>query len=663
MKKTTKSKKFIGAAIFLALLLTGCSSPAGGGGDTGGHQDYTDYSVSEIDANSLYYIHKDSHSDSDGNVFQDPNWEIEKEGLFAEIIDEDPVFSQYPQYGDALVDTHGKVIKLATHTTTSVFSDKNYKNVSGGNSALVIQEITVSEESALSFDYKCDLYYGYDNEGNIHKNSLQVFIDDNSEPVFETYGYGQMWQKESIVLSAGTHSVCFLAKADNYYGYYVTNAAYLDNITLAPNTIASVDIYPKGLQETYVNGDKIQFSAKALRSDGSIINGKDIIWTTTGGNIDDNGLFTPGSTSGTFTVTATIDGKTASNETVKVHSSNYLTDPVTINGHTFTGTITKNNNTARSDTNKIKFEDPTPRYTNFTTDGFFVLKGTANNTYPRVFIRKQGEGALTSDNKYNPDYPYQADIILPTGEFEQRIWLRWGDGAYDVWVEEANVTFFEDYDGYEGAWKTWNIPQAADNWSYFNVVNKTNLNYSEEDCAFLMPSDNCQCDDFLITNAFNSVMAELPENATLGQKLRALYDWEARRSHYDYVSFTDTSTTKRKRQDALHVLKYGMCVCEGYADLYTAFARLLGVKAAYQSSANLAHAWTELYYNGERKMVDVTWDDPSANMSTDKNPTAENYWYFLIDPDDASHAKRDSEGNTIEPYQYDRVTDYSRSVN
>lgn len=641
MKKTTKSKMFIGAMMIgFSLLLAGCSQPAGG-------EENYDEPLPEI--NDI--------------VFSNPDWDIYVGGLSSGVVDRDPVFAKFPQYGDALVDTHGKVIKLATHTTTSDFSDTISQNVSGGNSQLLIKDFAVSEESALSFDYKCDLYYGYDNEGNLHKNSLQVFIDDDSEPVFETYGYGQMWQKESIVLSAGTHSVYFLAKADNYYGYYVTNAAYLDNITIAPNTIASVDIYPKGLQETYVNGDSIQFTAKALRSDGSVIPDKDVTWSATGGSINNDGLFTPGNTTGIVTVSASIDGFTASNTTVKVHSSNYLTDPVTINGHTFTGTITKIDNTVFTDTKNIKFVSPTPIYSNFYADGFFVLKGTATNTNPRVFIRKQGKGALTADNKYNPAYPYQADIILPKGDFEQRIWLRWGDGEYEVYIEEANVTFYEDYDGYEGAWKTWTIPKADDNWTYCHVINKTNLNYSEADSAYLMPSDNCQCDDFLITNAFNAVMAELPSDATLGMKLQALYDWEARRSHYDYVSFTTTSTDKRKRQDALHSLKYGMCVCEGYADLYTAFARLLGVKAAYQSSANLSHAWTELYYKGKWKMVDVTWDDPSEAGSVDKNPTAENYWYFLIDPNDASHAKRDSEGNTIEPYQYDRVTDYSRSAN
>lgn len=647
MKKTNNTKTFIGAMMIgFSLLLTGCPQPASGGGEN-----YDEPLPNIVD-----------------NLFGDPDWDVTVQGLSAGIVDKDPVFAKWPQYGDALVDTHGKVIKLAMATTSSVFSDKIAENVRVGSSAMTIHDITVTEDSTLSFDYKCDLQYTYDN-GVLHKNYLRVFIDDNSEPVFETYGYGQMWQKESLILSAGIHTVKFWVGTDEelyYYGYSLTNAAYLDNITLAPNKIASVDIYPKGLQETYVNGDTIQFSAKALRSDGSVIPDKDITWTSTGGSIDSNGLFTPGNTKGTFTVTASIDGFTASNQTVKVHGSDYLTDPVTINGHTFTGKITKYDNTAFTDTNNIKFVSPTPRYSHFYADGFFVLKGTATNTNPVLFMRKRGDGYLKTDGSYNPDYPYQAYIVLPSGDFEQRIWLHFGDGEYDIWIEEGDVTFNESYDGYEGAWATWNLPRNAGESTYLYVINQSNFNTSSADSAYLLPSDNCQCDDFLITNAFNAVMAELPSDATLGMKLQALYDWEARRSHYDYVSFTTTSTTKRKRQDALHVLKYGMCVCEGYADLYTALARLLGVKAAYQVSANLNHAWTELYYKGKWKMVDVTWDDVFGNPvaeNIEKYPTAENYWYFLVDEKDPDHAKVDSEGKIVTPLSWDNVTDYSRSAN
>lgn len=573
-------------------------------------------------------------------------------GLSAGIVEKDPIYAAWPQYGDALVDTHEKVYHLACAIGEG-------KNIITGDSSLTIQKIKVTEESALSFDYKCDLLNWTDNTGIYHKNYLRVFIDNNQTPCFEGFGTKQMWQKASIILPTGTHSVKFVCGTDdNWYGNNMTNSTFLDNITLASNTIASVDIYPKGLQETYVNGDSIQFSAKALRSDGSVITGKDVTWSANGGSIDSNGKFTPGTSAGTFTVTATIDGLTASNQNVKVHGANYLTDSVTINGHTFTGEITNKSGNLVTGTKNITLSAPTPDYNEFTTNGFFVIKGSATNTKGiSVLVRKQGPGALTVDNKYNPDYKYQTVYYIPAGAFEQRVWLRFGDGDYDVYIEEVTKTnSCEDYDGYEGAVLGWWTSGEEGTWLYYNVTNKTDLNLSAEDYAALTPSAWCQCDDFLVSNPFNAIMAELPPNATIGQKLQALYDWEIHNFHYDYVSFTDNqSTTKRKKQDAVHAVKYGMAVCEGYADLYTAFARLAGLKSIYQTSEDFNHAWTEVYYNGAWKMIDATWDDPSEVNSTNKFPTSEYYSYFLIDPDDASHIK---EGKN----KSDRKPDISRTI-
>lgn len=586
-------------------------------------------------------------------------------GLSSEVIEKDPVFAKWPQYGDALIDTHGKVLKLSTYNTTS--------NITG-NSSLTIQKITVSEESALSFDYKCDHLDWIDNTGIYHKNYLRVFLDYNETPSFEAFGNGQMWQNASIILSAGTHTVQFVSGTDDgWYAGGLTNATYIDNITLSPNTIDSVDIYPKGLQETYVNGDTIQFTAKALRSDGSVISDKDVFWTTTGGSINIDGIFSPGSMNGIFTVTATIEGKSASNETVKIHDSDYLLDPVTINGHTFTGNITYNKErTARSNTKNITFSDPTPADTYFSTDGFFVLKGhskkdpdSGKDTYVYVAILKD-DGDDSTNKEQESGYPYQTDYIFKPGDFESRIWLRFGDGKYHIFITEASATFYEDYDGYEGAFKNCKWSGEADSFTWLEVINNTGLNYSADDCAYLMPSAYCQSDDFIISNAFNGILSELPPDATLGQKLQALYDWEARRSHYDFVSFITSSTTRRKRQDAVHVLKYGMAVCEGYADLYTALVRHLGIKSRCQYSAALNHEWTELNYNGAWKMVDITWEDSygdSVAENIEKMPTAENYNYFLINPQAASHSPNDNvteyyrsaSSESIETYNYDTL--------
>ena len=167
-----------------------------------------------------------------------------------------------------------------------------------------------------------------------------------------------------------------------------------------------------------------------------------------------------------------------------------------------------------------------------------------------------------------------------------------------------------------------------------------------------MPSFICQSDNFLISNGFNAVMAELTANASLYQKLKALYEWEIRNLHYDYVSIEDDPEKglgyKRKKQDAFHVVKYNMAVCEGYANLYTALARLLGVKAAYQSSQELQHGWAELFYEGQWKLVDATWDDPSD----DPDSPLVNYNYLLIDVN----------GINNDHNKGDKVTDYSRSA-
>ena len=522
-------------------------------------------------------------------------------GCFANVINADPVFATWAQYGNTLVDTHQKVFKLGT-----------YENSKLADSSLTIKKISITQESALSFDYKCDLY-----NDDTYNCTLQVFIDNGTTPVLEMNGSKQTWQKGSIILSEGTHSVTFSTKS-TVYSPALTNSVYLDNITLAPNTVASVDIYPKGVQETYVGGDTIKFTAKALRSDGSIIDGKVVSWSASEGTISSAGIFTPGSSSGTVTVTATIEGKTASNNTVIVHGTNYLTDSVTINGKTFTGTIT-NGSGSRTNTTNITWANPTPNYKSFTTDGFFVLKGTANNTYGYVKVTK-GD--------------YETEYYLPSGDFEQRIWLRFGDGQYTVFVTEIELTFADSYDGYEGDLLGMNsYYTSGPSTTTFTVTNNSGLSptYTAGECALLMPSYLCQSDSFIVSNAFNAIMAELPEQATLGQKLQAIHDWEIHRNHYDNVSYNDDD--KRKKQDAVSVIKYEMAVCEGYANLYAALARLLGVQTAYQSSSSMNHGWVECYYEGQWLLVDATWDDPVADYSnnyTEKNPTSENYKYFLI---------------------------------
>ena len=524
-------------------------------------------------------------------------------------VSTDETLSAWVQYGKALVDSHSKVYKLEAKS---------------GRSSLIITKISPTAESALSFDFKLDLY---------STEKFQVLVDDTAQKIYvdgesigtSTTASQSIWRKGSVILAEGTHKIEFRAyKSGSSYSTTFTNAVYLDNITLAANTTASVDISPKGVQETYVGGFDIPFTAKALRSDGSVINEKTVTWD---GATD--GTFSP-STEGTFTVTATIDGKTASNTTVTVHSADYLSDSVTLGGNKFTGTIT-NLSGSRTNTTNITWEDPTPNGSSFSADGFFILKGTANGV--------NGYVEITKDN-------YVTYYFLPEGDFYQRVWLRFGAGTYTVFVTEMKISYYScgDYQGDISSYGSYYTSGAT---TYTMTVKNTNTAVEENDAAYLMPSYWCQCDDFRITNAVHDVIAKLPEDATDGQKLAALHDWEVRRMYYDY----DSLNGARKAQDALHVLEYEMGVCEGYSNLFTALERVIGIKGTIICESYNDHAWNNTWFDDDWLLIDATWDDPlmSGDSKTDKKSLREYYTYFLLTADEDSATSKSHGSAAIMP--------------
>ena len=151
-------------------------------------------------------------------------------GLYADVVEEE---GRWPQSGDALVDTHGKVLQLATFTGSG--NTSKY-----GDSSLKIYKINVAQESALSFDYKCDLAKGTYKDKE-YKPTFKVFIDDATEAVFEESGYGQLWKNASITLSPGIHSVNFSAITDSGYHFdSISNSVFIDNVGQTSNAAPSV---------------------------------------------------------------------------------------------------------------------------------------------------------------------------------------------------------------------------------------------------------------------------------------------------------------------------------------------------------------------------------------------------------------------------------------
>lgn len=502
-------------------------------------------------------------------------------GGVSSCVSNDEIYSAWVQYGKALVDTHTKVYKLATRNENSV----------SGTSTLQIFEVKPTVDSSLSFDYKLDLFA---------EDYFRVYVDGVKK--FEATGYGQTWRTASVDIPAGKHTILFSTeKTTTRYSTTFKNLAYIDNVSLVADETVSVDISPKGKQETYINGFNIQFTANALRSDGTARSGRTVTWSSTGGSIDQNGLFTP-TTPGTYTVTATIDGVQASNNTVVVHGEDYLEDSVTLNGETFTGYAGA---TGTKSTGTVNFTKA-PVATTFSADGFFVLKGTVNNSNTRNYAM-----VSVSCGSYDT-------FVLLHDDFYTRVWLRFGEGPYTINIYDMTSISF-DGDQYTGG-----------GFSSANTITYTVTNtHPIENAMQLMPSYYCQGDDFIVSNVVNNVVASLPENATTGQKMQALHDWQIHLLHYDNVSLK----SYRKKQDAVTVVKNTMGVCEGYANLYASLVRSIGVRTKYQSSSSMNHGWVQCYYDGQWRLVDITWDDPVASQSLDyveKNPYAENYKYFLI---------------------------------
>lgn len=490
-----------------------------------------------------------------------------------------------------LKDEHGNVYKLT------------YQN------ELNLIYVDVAEKSALSFDYKSCIP---------ESDGLKVFVDNVEQPV--TYGGDdEMWRKGTVILEPGIHTVLWKLDISEYFNDKDT-FFYLDNISLAKDVTSFVEIYPKGLQETYINGDPIQFSAKAFRDDGSERENVNVRFAVNGGgSINKDGLFIPIGNAGTYKVTATIDGKAASNNSLKVHNENYLYDPVTIGDVTFYGGNEKE------------------------ADGFFVMEGYAKAPV-LIQVKKNGTHYVT-------DY-----LIQKKGNYSLRIWLRFGPGEYNVKVLDGSGMKFT-YPGspnYMGDLAAGVIPNM-DILRSFTVTN-TNKEMTEEEAIWLMPSDKVRSDSFIISNIVNAILAELPENATLGDKLRSFHDWELHNLFYDIDYYM--YGRYRKIQDAVSVVNYRMGICEGYSHLYASFLRKIGVQTKIVYSDILDHSWNHVLYNGKWYLVDVTWDDPidedydllgfdEKNIDNYVRSYGECYLYFMTGLKDKEHVEIGTEDQML----------------
>ena len=577
------------------------------------------------------------------------------EGFVENTFDE--IYAKWPQYNDALAPTlHTNVLRIS-------YARLNAENkLEWQDSSLSLDDIEPEEDCYLVFDYKTSFYQNFWDENGKYISAPKpyecesyalLYVDGVKVKNFGSLG-NSVWRTSGVKLSAGkNHSVKWSVPIQQYGFNSFSNGIYLDNIRLVPaSEYEKVILAPMGEQDVMIGGS-IKFTASADWSEST-----PVFSVSGGGAIDASGVFTA-TTEGTYTVTAAIDGKTASNNTVVVHSARPAT--VSISGYTFTGikndikvddekyeafitndTPLKTNNITYSDISSKKMVEavnitlPAKYTASFSADGFFDISGTVNDTGNKYYIYIE---------KTLPAVKYT--YVPISGTFNERIWLRFGKGVYRILLlrERDNHTV-----GYP----------------IYTVENTCPV--SESEATYIMPSSIVQSDSFAVSNAVHAALYG-HEMASAGERLQLMYTWLMQKFHYDYISL---DSSKRKPQDAEYSLINELGVCEGYANAFAAMARFCGIPAkvigAYKSGETVGHAWNEILYNNSWYMADSTWDDTSYDPDTSvdntyKMPYAESYQYFLVDVNDEAHKdfsynretlpRTAENGSVIPPYNRD----------
>ncbi len=140
------------------------------------------------------------------------------------------------------------------------------------------------------------------------------------------------------------------------------------------------------------------------------------------------------------------------------------------------------------------------------------------------------------------------------------------------------------------------------------------------------------------------------------EKLLILHDRIALACEYDKERL-DSGTLPKISHSMYGVFVNGLAVCQGYALAYAYLLDRIGIENYFCDSQNLNHVWNIVYVDGKPYHVDITWDDPTwditgrvdhENFLVSTEKLIQNGHYSK---DDDKNPLYDKEGNHI--YDYD----------
>ena len=127
------------------------------------------------------------------------------------------------------------------------------------------------------------------------------------------------------------------------------------------------------------------------------------------------------------------------------------------------------------------------------------------------------------------------------------------------------------------------------------------------------------------------------------QKALLLHDRLALHCQYDRGIYTSQGAGPNAR-NIYGSLVERVAVCDGYSRAYIYLLNRVGIRCRFVLSEALYHSWNIVYIDGRAYHVDVTFDDPTIDMTGRVN-----HYYFLLSSDTLYQRKHEANDYDTEP--------------
>lgn len=253
---------------------------------------------------------------------------------------------------------------------------------------------------------------------------------------------------------------------------------------------------------------------------------------------------------------------------------------------------------------RLGLQPSEPIFANKTTNDFFLFKGRTN-------LSVEGFNVVVSKNSQSINFY----VPVKDKKFEQKIYLPFGLGKHDIYIEEARDGGLFSRD------KSTPTLEPIINYDENNVLAFSLLNTSNKSIRYLIPSSRVPSDSEKMSDLGNLLTYK---EETSYKKAKVLYQWIEKNIHFD------DKDTPEELQSPTEVFDNSKANEEELAYFYATLLRSIGIPCRIVTGDfnSEGHFWNELYINGNWLVADLGEEFQSGdgittyfNLSRDKQYT------------------------------------------